>query len=221
MKFLILVGTVLLLGGLLLAYLGFRSDWMVTPSSFSSNFLLAAAPRLADVGLFVLAAISFFMSQRTLERADRRMLIGLLPAIGILLMLTGLVYIYADPYIVKSGPIPPTETFGSTIVISPSGVGNVTLRLQDTGMDNAAITTVTASNKGSGNNTMIPAIGSLVFLYQGNPVSPTNPIPAGGVASGSLKVANLTEGVGYFMTVDSTFSDGSHAIWEIDITAQT
>src|SRR5580693_5489349 len=103
MKLLILVGTALLLGCLLLAYLGFRSDWIVTPSSFSPNFLLAAAPRLADAGLFVLAAISFFLSQRTLERADRRMLAGLLPAIGILLMLTGLVYIYSDPYVARIG----------------------------------------------------------------------------------------------------------------------
>jgi len=115
----------------------------------------------------------------------------------------------------------PFAASGSINVAPISGDGTVTTQVRDT--SGLSITSITLSNSGLPNDSTIPTIGNLVLLYQGSPVSPGNPLPAGAAASGTLQasdlIANLTTGAMYSMDVNAIFSNGSHLEQTLSVAA--
>jgi hypothetical protein len=68
--------------------------------------------------------------------------------------------------------------------------------------------------------TIVANVSDLGLTYDGSPVSPTNPVPAGGSVTGSINVADVTAGVEYQVNIVIHFSNDESASGTLSITAQ-
>ena len=108
---------------------------------------------------------------------------------------------------------------GNLLVPSGNGLGTLVLTLQNNGCQpiNVAVISKTVpplfSNVG-------PVGQVFAFTYGNQPVSPSNPLPVGSVASGSADVSPVVAGSTYTIYLQLTLHDGSILIPMVTITAQ-
>ena len=214
MKFLILVGAILLLSSAAFYIWGFESN----PSSFFTSFILAPIG-LADLGLLVLAVASFVLTRSSLSRAHGRSIAVTFLVIGVLFAFTGAAY--TTSAIGCAGPCGDLPLVDASIIVNPeTHNGTLTVQFRALSNDNRSFTTIALTNESEGNVTTLSNIGRLEFIYQGSPVSATNPLPSGQTATGSVEVANVTMGTGYTIEVTSIAQGDIRTVQGISITAQ-
>lgn len=107
---------------------------------------------------------------------------------------------------------------GSLSAPSGSGNGNLTVRVLNPNAGNLPVVAVSFSSSGS---TSISNVGSLVLLYQGQPVSASNPLPGGATACNSIAVQNVAVGDVYAIAVNVTLQGGSQQHLTLEATGET
>lgn len=107
---------------------------------------------------------------------------------------------------------------GSLSAAAGSRNGTLTVRVINPNSGNLAVVDVGFANSGS---TSISNIGSLVLLYQGQPVSASNPLPGGDTACNSISVENVSVGGVYAIAVNVTLQGGSQQHLTLEATGET
>jgi hypothetical protein len=119
--------------------------------------------------------------------------------------------------------VPPFETNG-TLTFNPSlNVSTLAISVRNA-YGAAAITSVlfynSCPNDCPNSTGTIANVADLTVIYQGNPLSKDNSLPAGPLASGTLEVENAVVGTTYTMNVNATFADKYVDSVTISITAE-
>jgi hypothetical protein len=217
MKFLILVGAILLLGSASLYIWGFESN----PSSFFTSFILAPIG-LADLGLLALAVASFVLTRSSLSRVHGRSIAVTFLAIGVLFAFVG-----AASTTDAVGCLGPCGDNGglplieASITVNPgTHNGTLTVQFQAISNDNRSFTTIALTNESEDNITTLSNAAGLKFIYSGSPVSAANPLTSDQTATGSIEVTGVTVGTDYTIEVTGISQGDIHTVQEITITAQ-
>lgn len=134
--------------------------------------------------------------------------------------------------VLVAGTSPGFSLSGSIVVPRGTENGTLTVNLADNiisegdAINTFSITGVTPRTLSSSTvadnitSTTSASIAGLVLTRQGEPISPTTPLPPGESATGSISVTNVTAGVTYEVNVDITFSGGTSLSAYLAITAQ-
>jgi hypothetical protein len=110
-----------------------------------------------------------------------------------------------DPYLVS--------VLGSLSASASPGLGNLTITVDNT--DSAPITGIYVMNSSD-----LPQANNLLFLYDGTPVGPSNPLPVGKTVAGTTLVPNVTSGVAYSMVLTIEIRNYGPETLTLDITAR-
>lgn len=102
---------------------------------------------------------------------------------------------------------------GTLTVPLGSGNGTLTVQVRDPSTASSPVTGITFSSP-------ISNVHSLVLMYQGQPVSPSNPLSLGDTACNSIGVENVTAGDAYTVGVNLTLLGGSRQYEVFSMTAQ-
>jgi hypothetical protein len=106
---------------------------------------------------------------------------------------------------------------GTMSVPSSSGNGTLTMEVLDPSSASSPVTGITFSDDGP---SPISNVGSLILMYQGQPVSPSNPLALGDTACNSIEVEKVTAGDTYTIGVNLTLQGGSRQYQAFSMTAQ-
>ena len=218
MKLLTAVGVALLLSCLSAV----TWTYALNPPDFDHN-IFDPLVLLMVLGTAILAMTSFGLARIHLQRVHARAIAALFLIVA--LSVPGIFY-YADEtsYVgcLCSGTNgPPMLVSGSIVVPTGSGNGTLSVQVRDESSQGAFITAVDFTNEIPTTSQMtIPNVSSLKLTYQGTPVSPTNPLPIGATATGSLEISNATGGANYAMGIKGTFQNGGSFFQEFSLTAQ-
>jgi hypothetical protein len=223
LKLLAVAGILLLLTGA--AFVGWIYE--VNPSDFASNISGALSPWLA-LGLFASGIISLVLTRVHLRQVQARAIA--IVFIIFALSVPGLVY-YANQNgqvgclgCSVTGALPFVTT--GTILVQP-GTGNGTLSVQLRNFNEPGSQIIGVSfinecpNDCPGSNGTISNVGTIVMMYQGNPVGSQNPLPVGPTATGQISVRGMIVGAQYNMDVVATFQGGTKVTQTMDLTAQS
>ena len=215
MKLLTATGVGLLLSGMLaLVWI-----YWLNPPDFAGNPSSPVALLLV-LGPLALGIVSFALARVPMRRIHTRTLAAIF-VICTLSVPATIIYAQASPTTVGClGCGGRVIVSGSIIVPSGHGNGTLSVEVRDSMSLNVSLTKITFSNIGLANSTTIPNVSSMVLLYQGTQVSPTNPLPDGATAAGSLQVSNVTAGADYVISVQGSFQSGGSWGSILSITAQ-
>jgi hypothetical protein len=220
-KLLAAVAVVLLLSGLLLAYLGLSWWGLYFPPSWSF-FLYPSG--WVDMGLLVLAIVCFALARSHLPRIHGKF-------VAIVLLVSGLLLVPLSMLISPTvtgcfgpcgGPNVELVSLSATLIVPPgSGNATLTVRVRNAPTPMPPITAINVTNGRANNTATIPNIANMEFKYHGSLISPANPLPANETTTGSMKLANVTPGTAYSINVTLFFQDGTHYQGIVPITAQS
>lgn len=102
---------------------------------------------------------------------------------------------------------------GSIVVPVSPGPGNLSLAVKNLGNEPIREIGVTSSS--------LPQSAGFVFYFNGGEVNPSNVLPVGASATGSMQVGNMKLGNEYEMTVTVTFADGNNQAVVLDVPTVT
>jgi hypothetical protein len=217
MKLLTAVGIALLLSGLSAV----AWTYELNPSDFTFNVFVPLV-LLMVLGTVILSIVSFALARIPLQRVHARVMAILFLIVAFSVPAT---FYYAQETslvgcLCSGTGGPSLVTTGSISVPTGAGNGTLSVQVRNNGPDDASITALDLTNQGLTNTTTIPNVSSIALLYQGEPVSTTNPLPFGATAAGSLQISNATAGITYEMTVHGTFVNDGSSTEAFSISAQ-
>jgi hypothetical protein len=209
MKLLSAGGVVLLLSGLSAVVLTYMSN----PSDFSSN-LFDPLVLLTALGPVVLSVISLRLARVPLQKVHVRVIAAVFLIVALSVPAT---FYYADQT-AEIGclcsierPIMVTITGG--ILVTPTGSGNLTIRVWDSTVDPISRISVV-------NSSDLPGAIAIAFYFDGSAVGPSNMLPAGNMSTSSLQIGNVTAGVTYTIEMVIMYQNQGQVLQILDMTAQ-
>ncbi len=192
MKLLTASGIILLVA--CLSLLGFI--YGANPSDFYSNVLLPV-PLFLTIALLILGVISLVLARSRLRPLYGRV-IGVMFLIVALSVPGGVIYAETHPIIGCLGCTGPENlvVLSGSITQSPSGYWNLTVWAKNDASGPVTLISVT-------NSSSLPESTSLVFNYNGAPISSGNPLPLGYTATAHMQLQNLMAGNAYQMVIST------------------